>query len=283
MATVRAEIADGRREVRPYALDLARVQRASRRRAMWMTIGWWVAAIAVACAWDRAAWLMATRAGVVKLQWLEDSVVWAHLGAMLRRAAGFDIAAIGEAIAALMYVATYVFGRIWPWIALALVLIFRHWAGTDGAKVKRGLRCAVLVLLTPGLAGLVAEAFKLVTRRMRPEADDGWWAFKAWPRGGVGEWLDVSGLGLASSHAAVAVGGALAASAVLPRWRGALWVMAGLCVIGRVAVGAHFVSDVVVGAAIGYAAWRLVYAWDRLNNGGFGVEGSPHGQDARAT
>lgn len=262
-----------RREVRPYALDLQRAQRAKCRRGGWITVGWWLAAIALACAWDRAVWLIATDHGKVKLQWLEDSITWGNISNLLRNFVGGEPKDVdGNLFAALGYGATYVFGRIWPWIGLALVLIFRHWAGTDGAKVKRGLRCGVLVLLTPGLAGLAAEALKIVTRRMRPEANDGWWAFKAWPRGGVGEWLEVSGLGLASSHAAVAVGGALAAAAILPKEKGLVWTLAALCVIGRVAVGAHFVSDVVVGAAIGYATWRLVYAWDRRNNGGLGVD-----------
>jgi membrane-associated phospholipid phosphatase len=67
-----------------------------------------------------------------------------------------------------------------------------------------------------------------------------------------------SNLGLPSSHAAVAAGGA----AALIAWRPAVWpiavVLAAGCAMTRLLSGAHFLSDVTLGAIVGYVAWRLV-------------------------
>ncbi|HMN39827.1 MAG TPA: phosphatase PAP2 family protein [Phycisphaerales bacterium] len=243
---------------------------ASPKRRRGARAGWWLVAFVVACGWDRAVWLMVTRAGRPTLQWLEDSLAWETLLVLLRGALRMRGQAIGEAAAAIGYGALYLYGRMWPWIALALVFIFRHWAGTDGARVKAGLRRGVFVVLVPGAAGLAAEAMKLLTRRMRPEAMDGYYQFRPWPGSGVlsERFWNASGLGLASSHAAVAFGGALAAGVLLPRWRWVLWGSAVLCALGRVAVGAHYLSDVVAGAALAFGAFHLFYAWDRRNNRG---------------
>lgn len=242
----------------------------ARRRRTLAAAGWWLVAFLVACGWDRAVWLMLTRAGKPVLQWLEDSIVWETLVMALRGAVRLQGHAIVESLAGIGYGTLYLFGRIWPWIGLALVFIFRHWAGTDGAKVRAGLRRGTFVFAVPAAAGLAAELLKVVTRRSRPEVMDGYYLFKEWPHAdllGLKFW-STSGLGLASSHAAVAFGGALAAGLLLPRWR---WVLLGLavaCSISRVAVGAHFLSDVVAGTALAFGAFHLFYAWDAHNNNG---------------
>ncbi len=242
------------------------------RRSRWRGAGWWLVACAVACAWDRAVWLAATSAGKPKLQWLEDLVGWETLLTLLRN---LTHGSALTTLAAFGYAALYVFGRMWPWIALAMVFIFRHWAGTDGAKVREGLRRGVFVVIVPGAAGLAAEMLKLLTRRGRPELNDGFYTFKPWPHADLlsGGFWNGSGLGLASSHAAVAFGGALAAGLLLPRWRIPLFVIAMLCAASRVAVGAHFLSDVVAGVALAFASYKLFYAWDARNNHGQPLHG----------
>ncbi len=260
------------------AADAARMETiapaiARPRRRLGAAAGWWLVAFIVACGWDRAVWLMVTRGGRPVLQWLEDSIAWETMLVAIRGAVRMQGHAIGETLAAIGYGTLYLFGRIWPWIALALVFIFRHWAGTDGAKVKAGLRRGTFVFAVPAAAGLAAELLKIVTRRARPEVMDGYYMFREWPHAdvlGVKFW-STSGLGLASSHAAVAFGGALAAGLLLPRWR---WVLLGLaagCTVSRVAVGAHFVSDVVAGTALAFGAFHLFYAWDRRNNHGIPI------------
>jgi membrane-associated phospholipid phosphatase len=246
---------------------------ARRRRWIGVAIGWWLVAFVIACGWDRAVWLMVSRGGKPLLQWLEDSMAWETLLMSLRGAARMQGHAIVEAIEAIGYGAIYLFGRIWPWIGLALVFIFRHWAGTDGAKVKAGLRRGTFVFLVPAGAGLAAEVLKLITRRARPEAMDGFYAFKPWSHAdlfGTNFW-STSGLGLASSHAAVAFGGALAAGLLLPRWRWPLLGLALLCTVSRVATGAHYLSDAVMGTALAFAAFHLFYAWDARNNHGVAI------------
>src|SRR5581483_10917986 len=102
--------------------------------------------------WDRALWLMTTRDGKPLLEKWESSVEWSRMSALLRGAMHPSAHAIGEALAALAYAGTYFFGRIYIWIALALCFMFRDWAGTDGAKVREGIRRGVFVALVPGAA-----------------------------------------------------------------------------------------------------------------------------------
>lgn len=243
---------------------------APRKGPWWRAPAWWLVAFAIACAWDRALWLAVTRDKQPRLQWLEDAANIGRFLTLWRDAAQSGPFAIAEAALALAYVGVYGFGRLYIWILLAVFFLFRNWAGTDGAKVREGIRRAVFVLLVPGAAGFAAELLKPIARRMRPEHLDGWYAFKPWPPEGpfnLAFWSG-SGLGLASSHAAVAFGGALAAGLLLPRWRTPLLILATLCAASRVAVGAHFLSDVVAGTACAFAAYKLLYAWDARNNGG---------------
>ena len=240
------------------------------RVPMWRRAAPWAIGFLLCCAWDRAIWLMTTRNGVVKLEWLEHLIKGDVFWTSLKAAAHLDPYAIGNALLGAAYGAIYMFGRLWPWIGLAVFFIFRHWAGSDGSKVREGLRRGVFVFLVPALAGLGAEAMKLITRRERPEMADGAYVFLPWPKVSLltPEFWNPAHLGLASSHAAVAFGGALAAGLLLPKWRVPLCVLAVLCTISRVAVGAHFLSDAFAGVAIAFGMFALVYAWDRRNNGG---------------
>lgn len=220
-------------------------------------------AMLIAMGWDRAVWLMTTRAGVPRLGWLEGlygvPAVW--------RAAGAG--AVQEALLAAGYTVVYAFGRVWIWLALGALIVFGGFVQPDAEGAKRSIRRGVFVVLVPIAAGIGAELLKLLSRRMRPETGDGFYRFK--PLAGAltsPEFWSTSGLGLASSHASVAVGAALAAGLVLPRWRWALAAMAALCCLSRLAVGAHYLSDVLAGAAIGVLCFRAIYAWDRRNNAG---------------
>jgi membrane-associated phospholipid phosphatase len=237
---------------------------------LWRRAAPWLVGFLVCCAWDRAIWLMVTSHETPKLEWLEELMKGDVFWTSLKGAVHLDLHAAGNTLLGAAYGALYMFGRLWPWIFLAVYFIFRHWAGTDGSKVREGMRRGVFVFLVPALAGLLAEGLKLITRRERPEMADGWYAFLPWPKASLlsPEFWSPSNLGLASSHAAVAFGGALAAGLLLPKWRVPLLVLAALCTIGRIGVGAHFLSDAFAGVACAFGMFALVYALDRRNNGG---------------
>ncbi len=235
---------------------------------------WWGILVFIACGWDRAAWLAVNASGEPVLAGVERAAEFAALGSGLRNAVRGDLQAVIDVVVGLAYGSIYLFGRIWVWIVLAAGLIFARWASTDTARVRRGLREGVFVFLTPALAGLAAEALKILSGRLRPEAQDGFYAFR-WS-------LDPSGKGLASSHASVAIAAALAAGLVLPRWRWVLWPLAIGCVLGRVLVGAHYVSDVLVGSLLGVLAYRIVYAWDARNNAGSPIDAGRCSESAPA-
>lgn len=135
----------------------------------------------------------------------------------------------------------------WPtWGAAALALGF----------VPRLRRGAIALAISSGASGLAAELLKLIVGRQRPinnGVGEGEYVFKPFLSG----FRDGSNLGMPSSHAAVAFG---AAFAVLFLWRGpglVVLVLAAGCGLTRMLAGAHFLSDVFVGAALGYACARL--------------------------
>jgi membrane-associated phospholipid phosphatase len=240
------------------------------RVPLWRRAAPWLVVFLVCCGWDRAIWLMVTRNGTPKLEWLENLIKGDVFWAGLKAAVHLDLHAIGNTLLGSVYWGIYTFGQLGIWIAFAVFFIFRHWGGTDGAKVREGMRRGVFVFLVPAFAGAAAEAMKFLLRRERPEAADGMYAFLRWPEASPlsPAFWSTEHLGLASSHAAVAFGGALAAGLLLPRWRAPLLGLAVLCTISRISVGAHFLSDAFAGAALACAMFALVYAWDRRNNGG---------------
>ena len=69
--------------------------------------------------------------------------------------------------------------------------------------------------------------------------------------------IDGHNLGLPSSHAAVAFGGACMLSVYLPKLRPLLLLLALGCAYTRLITGAHFASDVFVGALLGWVIARM--------------------------
>jgi len=174
------------------------------------------------------------------------------------------------------------------WANLARVL---STIGTGGYWIAAAVLVAVTALLIDrrrlaawalqvgcalAVSGLAAIVVKVIVGRARPRAlDQGEWGFR---------WFQLGYRfnSFPSGHAAIAA--SLAAALCLRRpaaWPGAilLWLaLAG----GRVMTGAHFVSDVLAGGAVGIAVMVMVERWtwlDRLLHRFQKVEGRPAARD----
>ena len=117
---------------------------------------------------------------------------------------------------------------------------------------------ALPLILAPLLSGAAAELLKLIIVRERPVADaiiqPGGYHFRP-PLSGF---IDGHNLGLPSSHAAVAFGGCLMLAHFLPKIRPLLILLAIGCAYTRLITGAHFASDVFLGAILGYTIAKLL-------------------------
>jgi len=138
-------------------------------------------------------------------------------------------------------------GFVGTWIVAALALLL-----TD-----RNTKRALPVFLAPLLSGAAAELLKLVFVRERPVSDaiiqPGGYHFR-FPFSGF---IDGSNLGLPSSHAAVAFGGCCMLAYYLPKLRPLLIPLAIGCAYSRMITGAHFASDVFLGALLGITIAHL--------------------------
>lgn len=142
-----------------------------------------------------------------------------------------------------------VLGSLSFWIPMAVVLALCT------PSLRAGIDRAWRLLASAVLAGAGAELLKLLAGRDRPINTGGDYVY----RGLLERFTDPAG-GMPSSHAAVAFG-ALSLLAFLhahPRARAALLLAAAGCALTRVISGAHFLTDVYVGALLGYASARLL-------------------------
>ena len=149
-----------------------------------------------------------------------------------------------------------IMGFAGTWVALALAVGLHQGALPERRPAAR--RRAWLLFWSPMLAGAVAELVKILVRRQRPAINDGFFGFRPWDER---TW---SGAGLAfpSSHTAVAFGGAAMLARLFPRARWVGYTLAAGCALTRVVARAHFVSDVVFAAGLGWlVAWLLWRRW----------------------
>ncbi len=142
------------------------------------------------------------------------------------------------------------FGYLPTWILLALA---GESARRSPGRVLSTGWPFLRILLSAVLAGAGAELVKLIVARERPGAT-GEHVYRQLFSG----FAHNGNLGFASSHAAVAFGGAFALLRLWPR-AGIFVLVATIgCGYTRLVVGAHFTSDVVGGAMIGYACAVLL-------------------------
>lgn len=147
-------------------------------------------------------------------------------------------------------------GSFWTWVLIAGTVLgmdlvrARTPVPPKRAVFSRGL----FLVLSAAASGLVAELLKLIIARERPATmqtlDNGteMLVYQGHHfRGLFAGFLDGSNLGLPSSHAATAAGGALALTLLFPRLGLVAVPLALGCGISRLLTGAHFASDVFAG------------------------------------
>lgn len=140
-------------------------------------------------------------------------------------------------------------GDSWFWGAALLLLWFfgkPAWREWDAVELVGISLLAVLVLI-----------IKFVVRRRRPEGEWG------------GIYRNTDPHSFPSGHAARAFFIAVIGSALGPTWLGVvLWIWAPLVALARVAMGVHYLSDVIAGMLLGIASaviflgvYEALFAW----------------------
>ena len=157
---------------------------------------------------------------------------------------------------------THVLGL--PIIFLGLGLAFA--IGRYGLK-RRGATIFLILLLTHEFSMVLANVLKGVVHRLRPEVQfgAGYSGSGLWQAGPHND-------SFPSSHTATYFSLFLPLAVAFPRWRGPLLVLPGLIGIGRLVLGAHYLSDV------WFSLW-LVVALTFL----FGLLGRPRPASTEAT
>jgi membrane-associated phospholipid phosphatase len=147
---------------------------------------------------------------------------------------------------------------LWGIVALALVL--HDWVPRTLATLRQASRRGLLLFWSAALGGIVAELLKVAFHRERPGLTDGLHVFRPW----ADRPFSTAQLGLPSSEAAVAFAAAAVLARLFPE-AGLLWyALAVGCGLTRVASGAHFMSDVVMAAFVGYVV--ALIRWRRRRN-----------------
>lgn len=146
------------------------------------------------------------------------------------------------------------------WVLAALAL----WLTRRGASAVAARRDALYLLAAPAVAGIVCEVLKLLIRRQRPETNGGEYGFRPWSD----DPFSTAGLATPSSHTMVAFGAATALARLFPGARWVWYSLAAGCAATRVLAHAHFLSDVTLGALLGWSAgWGVWIAFRRVRSG----------------
>jgi membrane-associated phospholipid phosphatase len=164
------------------------------------------------------------------------------------------------------------FGSLLTWVIIATCIVLhdvmRRGGWTEGVARAGAFHRGLMVFLSAALGGGLAEVLKGLSRRGRP-LGDGSYRF--------GWFEDVHAYGLASSHAGVAFGGAIMMGWLFPGTRVPLLLLASGTAMTRLAVGAHYATDVYVAILLAYvSAWVV---WRVFGKGEvWGSEGSSAGR-----
>jgi membrane-associated phospholipid phosphatase len=118
-----------------------------------------------------------------------------------------------------------------------------------------------MMALAPTAGGAVAELLKLVVRRLRPGDASSAYAFRAFSDG---PWSN-RGMGMPSSHVLVAMSAATVLARMFPRVRWMWYAIVAGCAYTRIAANAHYLSDTVVAAVLGWLVGDAFAAWGGID------------------
>ncbi len=138
--------------------------------------------------------------------------------------------------------------RVMGFLPTWLIVALAGWLLSRRDAIAPRVSMALSILAGATLSGAAAELLKLVIARERP-GEDARYVF----RGLFAGFSDGSNLGLPSSHAAVAFGGAIALTLARPVLGPLAIVLAAGCAWTRMLSGAHYLSDVTGAAMLAYA------------------------------
>ncbi|MCB9846042.1 MAG: phosphatase PAP2 family protein [Phycisphaeraceae bacterium] len=192
----------------------------------------------------RALWI-GTFGAVLVVSALLDSVVWL-------RFSEHNPAALHQIEISGWYQTLRQAGYVPAWVAIALAIDFaglrrQKWGWRPSAPpVTLGVVVSILI------AGAAVEVLKPAIGRLRPEASGGEYVFAPlWTNPAL------TSYSTPSSHAAIAFAGAFALARTFP---GAAWLLIGIavgCGVTRLIAGAHYLSDIVLAALVGWLASRV--------------------------
>jgi len=124
--------------------------------------------------------------------------------------------------------------------------------------LARAIRGSALLILAVAAAGIANDALKLLFARARPRL----W-LSGDPTGFFSGHLGSEYQSFPSGHTATSVAAAIVLARLFPRWRTEFAAFAALIASSRIVLDAHYLSDVVAGAAVGAISALLALAWFR--------------------
>ncbi|NTW10669.1 MAG: phosphatase PAP2 family protein [Chlorobiaceae bacterium] len=119
-------------------------------------------------------------------------------------------------------------------------------------------RAGLFVFAAVAISGLAADLLKYLLPRARPGAflESGWFGFRIFP---LPHGWDNAWNSFPSGHSATAFSAAAVFSILFPRFRFLFFSAAALIAFSRIAVGKHYVSDVIAGSFLGLGTSILLF------------------------
>jgi membrane-associated phospholipid phosphatase len=140
--------------------------------------------------------------------------------------------------------------------AVILLVAARQAPGRIRAARLRLAASLMFVFAAIALSGLTVDLIKVLVGRARPYL---------WRDGGIYQFAPPGWSSLyqsfPSGHSSTVVAAALATGLLVPAWRWPLLGFAGLLALTRLAVGAHYPSDLLAGAAVAVVVTLALRRW----------------------